>query len=95
MKSTQEQITGLESTNKQLKEEEGRLKEQLAQVERELSMLRSKVSKSESQANNIYLNLSKLYSDWVGMVTSMPTSLLVHSLTPHTSHNHRLGSFCP
>ena len=28
-------------------------------------MTRSNVSKIESQANNIYLNLSKLYSDWV------------------------------
>ena len=64
-KSIQEQISVLESTNKQLKEEEGKLKEQLSQVERELSMLRSEVGKSESQASNIYLNLSKLYSEWV------------------------------
>lgn len=66
MKSIQEQISSLESTNKELKEEEAKLKEQLARVEKELSMLRSEVSKSESQANNIYLNLSKLCSDWVG-----------------------------
>ena len=66
MKSIQEQISSLESTNKELKEEETKLKEQLSRVERELSMLRSEVSKSESQANNIYLNLSKLCSDWVG-----------------------------
>ena len=66
MKSIHEQISSLESANKELKEEEAKLKEQLSKVERELSMLRSEVSKSESQANNIYLNLSKLCSDWVG-----------------------------
>ena len=70
-KSFQEQISSLESTNKELKLEEGKLKELLSQVERELSMMRSEVSKSESQANNIYLNLSKLYSDWVGRLKEL------------------------
>ena len=76
MKSIQEQISSLESTNKELKEEETKLKEQLSRVERELSMLRSEVSKSESQANNIYLNLSKLCSDWVGRLGLSPRSYI-------------------
>lgn len=62
-------MSSLETTNKELKEEESKLKEQLSRVERELSMLRSEVSKTESQTNNIYLNLSKLYTDWVGRKT--------------------------
>ena len=50
----------LSQTNTQLKSEELTLKQQLSAVEREAGLLKSKGQQLQSQANALYLNLSRL-----------------------------------
>ncbi len=59
MKSLQEQLEQLKSTNSELQEEELRMKQQLAHLEKERTSLRVHGHEAKCQATAIHVNISR------------------------------------